>query len=268
MRPPPPPQGTAVSIPSRNLLLLKRLTQQQCHLRDITPPKMMDSDITPPKMADYDSAHLKKSTPSTPFPIIKTPPRDPKKDGFAVDDAASKESSPPRDHGDSSSGDSFDSDTDSGSSYTGSDSGTSISSKSRGHRRHREDRKKYHILPRAVVPKGQEPYSDSKSNAFSTSQVSFTNESLGTTISSKSRGHRRHREYRKKYYLEPDARVPKGQEPYFESYGGTPRPYVLDVPRGEPRFDPVTAAYQAGKDDAAGFSNVVKWLEAEEYIEP
>lgn len=214
MRPPPHPQDMAVSIQSHNPLLLQRLTEQQCHLQDITPPKL----------ADDNSTHFMKSTPSTTLPILKTPPRDPKKEGWAFDDAASKASSEIRDY--------------------------------------------EHVADCTDDEFG--------SNSSSASQVSDTDESLGTSISSKSRGPRRHlddqsprerREYRKKYYLEPDACVTKGQEPFFESYGGSTRPYVPDVPRGEPGFDPVTAAYQAGKGHARGFSDVVKWLEAEEHIE-
>ncbi|KAE9373473.1 hypothetical protein N431DRAFT_456252 [Stipitochalara longipes BDJ] len=114
-------------------------------------------------------------------------------------------------HDDSSTGDSFDSDTDSRSSFTGSDSmGTSISSKSRGHRRH------------------------------SHSKVPF-------------RSHSKHREPRRTYYLEqPRAHSP---ELHYEAYGGSPQPYVPDVPpraipAAIPAFDPVAAAYHAGKVDA------------------
>jgi len=119
-----------------------------------------------------------------------------------------------RNHDDSSSSDSSSSDTDSrsGSSHTGSDSLlTSISSKSRGHRRHSSHDKK--------------PY----------------------------RSHSRHREP-PRYYLDP----PRVHSPELhfhgaDAYGGLPRPYAPDVPRivpAAPVFDPVAAAYQAGKVDA------------------
>lgn len=116
-------------------------------------------------------------------------------------------------HDDSSSGDSSSSDTDSGSgsSHTGSDSLlTSISSKSLGHRRHRSHDKK--------------PY----------------------------RSHSRHREPRRYYVDSPRAHSPELHFHSADAYGGVPRPYVPDVPRlvpAAPVFDPVAAAYQAGKDD-------------------
>jgi hypothetical protein len=115
-------------------------------------------------------------------------------------------------HGDSSSGDSFDSDTGSDSSFTGSDSlGTSISSKSRGHRRYSHGRGGF-------------------------------------------RSHSRHREPRRGFFLE-QSRV-HSPEHHYDAYGGSPRPYVPDVPRVIPAvaalspLDPVAAAYHAGKVDA------------------
>lgn len=118
------------------------------------------------------------------------------------------------DHNDSS-GSSFDSDTDSGSSYTGSDSmGTTISSKSRdGHRRPSHGR-----------------------GAF------------------RSHSRQRHRESRGPFYLEHSRS--HSPEHNYDAYGGLSRPYVPDVPRvipavaALPPFDPVAAAYQAGKVDA------------------
>jgi hypothetical protein len=95
------------------------------------------------------------------------------------------------------------------------------------------------------------------------SHSSFTgSDSLRTSISSRSRDHRRHshgrggafrshsrhREPRRKtYYLEQPR--PHSPEHIYDSYGGTLRPYVPDIPR-QPPFDPVAAAYQAGKADA------------------
>ncbi len=120
---------------------------------------------------------------------------------------------PSHKHDDSSSGDSSsDTDSGSGSSHTGSDSLlTSISSKSRGHRRHSSHDKK--------------PF----------------------------RSHSRHREPGR-YYV--DSRRAHSPEQHFhgaDAYGGVPRPYAPDVPRlvpAAPVFDPVAAAYQAGKVDA------------------
>lgn len=116
-------------------------------------------------------------------------------------------------HDNSSSGDSSFSDTDSGSgsSHTGSDSLlTSISSRSRGHRKHNgHDKKAY-------------------------------------------RSHSRHREPRRYYLDSPRAHSPELHFHSADAYGGVPRPYVPDVPRlvpAAPVFDPVAAAYQAGKDD-------------------
>jgi hypothetical protein len=121
-------------------------------------------------------------------------------------------------HDDSSTSESFDSDTASHSSFTGSDSmDTSISSKSRGQRRHSHSKGAYrsHSRPRE---------------------------------------HREHREHRRTYYLEqPRAH---SSELHYESYGGSPRPYAVPevpprgIPAPIPAFDPVAAAYHAGKVDA------------------
>jgi hypothetical protein len=114
---------------------------------------------------------------------------------------------------DDSSTDSSSSDTDSSSSHTGSDSlRTSISSKSRSdHRRHSRDKKAY-------------------------------------------RSHSRHREPRRAYYLDPPRALSPELHHNADAYGGAPRPYVPDVPRvipaALPPFDPVAAAYHAGKVDA------------------
>jgi len=117
-------------------------------------------------------------------------------------------------HDDSSTGDSFSSDTNSESSYSGSDSiGTSISSRSKGgHGHHR----------RASHGRG----------AF--------------------RSHSKHSP-RGPFFLE---QRPHSPDRHHDAYGGAARPYVPDVPRipavaALPASDPVTAAYFAGKNDAA-----------------
>lgn len=130
-------------------------------------------------------------------------------------------------------------------------------SKNREQGRSKSREKKYH-----------EHDDSSTGDSFSSdtdSHSSYTaSDSMGTSISSKSRGHKRHghgrgafrshsknREPRRTIYLEPRAHSPVH---HYDAYGGSPRPYVPDVPRGLPAvalptFDAVAAAYQAGKAD-------------------
>jgi hypothetical protein len=66
---------------------------------------------------------------------------------------------------------------------------------------------------------------------------------------SRSRSRSRPREHRKKYYV--NDRIVSPEPQFKDPFGGGPRPtYVPDVPPGIPPFDPVAAAYQAGKIDA------------------
>ena len=156
----------------------------------------------------HDLAYVKRCS-SNGFATLKTPLRDPKTEDLAVQYDASRDSSCFRDQDDSSSDDSFDSDTDIRSSYTAdSNLHTSISSKSRGHPRYVDDQNL-----------------------------------------------RERREYHKKYHVKHYARVPKGQEPYFESYNGTPRPYVPDVPRIDPE-----------NHEIEEYSYVMKWLATEKSV--
>ncbi|KAH7419151.1 hypothetical protein BKA64DRAFT_650199 [Cadophora sp. MPI-SDFR-AT-0126] len=93
----------------------------------------------------------------------------------------------------------------------------------------------------------------------SMSESSSGSDSLDTSISAESKRHRRpskgatrrhsfHRESGPKYYLEP-----RSHERASDAFGGIPpqhRPYAPDVPRAVPAIDPITSAYQAGKEDA------------------
>ncbi|KUJ21892.1 uncharacterized protein LY89DRAFT_729388 [Mollisia scopiformis] len=102
--------------------------------------------------------------------------------------------------------------------------------------------------------------SDSESDASS---------SLDTSISARSNHGRRrnsraatrsHSRHRPKYSLEDRRQSPERRP--SDAYGvphhpqqhhqqqGPQRPYVPDVPRVVPAFDPITSAYQAGKEDA------------------
>lgn len=176
--------------------------------RDLNPvilfqniEKMKAESMRPPQPQPQPQGPHPGAEPIQIFPV---------KDGKGKDKGRSKSREKKyHDRDDSSTGDSFDSDTDSHSSYTGSDSlGTSISSQSRGHRRH--------------------------------------SHSKGA-----SRKHSKHRDHRRTYYQER----PRSPELQYEAYGGSPRPYVVpDVPRAIPAalpaFDPVAAAYHAGKVDA------------------
>jgi hypothetical protein len=115
-------------------------------------------------------------------------------------------------HDDSSTGDSVDSDTGSHSSFTGSGSmGTSISSMSRGHRRH--------------------------------------SHSKGAL-----RGLNMPREHGRRIYL--DQPLAHSPDLPYDAYSRSPRPYEVPhvpphaIPTAVPALDPVAAAYHAGKVDA------------------
>ncbi|KAK0125276.1 hypothetical protein ONS96_009131 [Cadophora gregata f. sp. sojae] len=119
--------------------------------------------------------------------------------------------------------------------------------------------KKYHGRGSSSSSSGSDSYdSDSMSGSSSDS------DSLGTTISAESKRHRRHsksatrrhsfhRESRPKYYLEARSPSPQRHHRASDAFGGIPaqpRPYAPDVPRAVPAVDPITSAYQAGKEDA------------------
>merc|ERR1711939_835795 len=110
--------------------------------------------------------------------------------------------------------------------------------------------------------------SDSGSyDSDSMSESATDSASLGTSISAESKRHRRnskgakgatrrhsfHRESRSKYYLEARSPSPPRHHRASDAFGGIPpqhRPYAPDVPRAVPGVDPITSAYQAGKEDA------------------
>jgi len=110
--------------------------------------------------------------------------------------------------------------------------------------------------------------SDSGSyDSDSMSESATDSDSLGTSISAESKRHRRnskgakgatrrhsfHRESRSKYYLEARSPSPPRHHRASDAFGGIPpqhRPYAPDVPRAVPGVDPITSAYQAGKEDA------------------
>ncbi|KAL5329127.1 hypothetical protein ACEPPN_002636 [Leptodophora sp. 'Broadleaf-Isolate-01'] len=121
--------------------------------------------------------------------------------------------------------------------------------------------KKYHDRGGSSSSSGSG--SDSDDSGDESSSGSSDEESSVTTMSAESKHQRRHsksatrrhsfhRESRPKYYLEARSPSPPRHRA-SDAFGGIPaqhRPYVPDVPRAAPGIDPITSAYQAGKQDA------------------
>ncbi|KAG4434455.1 hypothetical protein IFR05_010065 [Cadophora sp. M221] len=119
--------------------------------------------------------------------------------------------------------------------------------------------KKYHDRGGSSSSSGSDSYDSGDESGSGSSDE----DSLRTSISAESKPQRRHsksatrrhslhRESRPKYYLEARSPSPHRRRP-SDAFGGIPaqpRPYVPDVPRAVPGIDPITSAYQAGKEDA------------------
>ncbi|KAK6584827.1 hypothetical protein PZA11_003051 [Diplocarpon coronariae] len=118
--------------------------------------------------------------------------------------------------------------------------------------------KKYHNRSGSSASDSEFFYSDTGSSSDESS--------LGTSISSRSRQHQqskhnkdasrshsRRRERRTKYYFEDRSPSPHHRR-MSDSFGGVPpiqqRSYAPEIPCAIPAVDPITSAYQAGKEDA------------------